>query len=191
MLEDDEEIIDDEIVEEISLQQCAEAAKACNSMEGSWKKYRDEFKRAEEMKWLIHICGHIQYERELSFLPYCVCPFEVECLAKTMTERFRLRTSAHSCSKCKAHIGSTCCGLADQYGISPMSPMECRDCDPEWAQNNIGKDYGATVKKVPTIEEEEAPTQPVKNNNNNSSEEINVEENNTSFSSQGSCYNII
>ena len=179
MLEDDEEI-DDEVIEEITLQRCAEAAKACNSMQGFWKKYRDEFKKAEENKWLIHICGHIQYERELSFLPYCVCPFEVECLAKTMTERFRLRTSAHSCSLCKAKIGSTCCGLADQYGISPMSPMECRDCDPEWAQNNIGKDYSATVQKVPTIEDDLAPTQ------HNNSEEVPVEDNNNiSFSSQG------
>ena len=179
---DDEEVIDDEVVsEELSLERCADAAKSCKSMQSFWKHYREEFRKAEENNWFIHICGHMQYERErLGVLEHCRCPFEVECQTKSITDRYMLNNSQHNCSKCKVKIGSICCGLADQYGISPMKPMECRDCDPEWAQKNIGRDHDAVVQRVPTIEEDLAPTQPV----NNNSEEVPV--NDISFSSQGS-----
>ena len=164
---------------QISLKQCEDAAKMCNSMESFYKRYRDEFMRAEEQNWFIHICGHIKYEKEERYLEECRCPFEVECMARRLSDRFMLKNSQHSCSLCKAKIGSLCCGLSSQYGISPMSPMVCRDCDPEWAQSKVGSDFEAVVKVVPTMEDDVAATQDIlkKYNIDNTVEEKDDEEN--------------
>jgi len=186
----EDEIIDDEENDgQITFLQCQEAALLCKTLQDFWKRYEDEFKRAEEMDWLKTICSHVDMEFELNWLPECSCPFEVECLVKGLAARFLLQTSSHNCLQCKAIFGSLCCGLGDQYGISPMSPMLCRSCDPDWAQKNIGKDHDAVVKKVPTIEDDLAPTQLdadlIKNYNSNDQEEDLEEEEEEEDSGEG------